>query len=158
MSRQSRKQYFVNGKVQGNLAYRVAMYWFYCLLVVGVMGSCWMVLFDRPGSSVEFFSRLVGQTAPILLASLLLLPIVLLDCVRYSNRFVGPVFRMGRALERLADGQRVHNIEFRKDDFWFEYAQSFNKLNERVIRLEEQLKAAQAENASQAAEEPVAVG
>ena len=143
MPRHSRRQYYVNGKIQGNLAFRVAVYWFYCLLVVGVMGSCWLVLFDRPASSGEFLSRVGGQLIPILLGSVLMLPIVLLDCVRYSNRFVGPIFRLGRAMDRLSDGQRVHNIEFRTSDFWYEYAQTFNRLNERVISLEEQLKAAQ---------------
>ena len=154
MPRKPRRQYFVNSKVQGNLAFRVAMYWLYCLLVVGVMSGCWMVLFDRPGSSGEFLARIGTQTAPILLSSVLLLPLVLFDCVRYSNRFVGPIFRLGRALERLADGERVHNIQFRNGDFWFEYAQSFNRLNERVISLEEQLKAAKTELAELANEEP----
>ena len=152
MPRQARRQYFVNSKVQGNLAFRVAMYWLYCLLVVGIMSSCWMVLFDRPASSGEFLARVGTQTAPILLSSILLLPLVLLDCVRYSNRFVGPIFRLGRALDRLADGQRVHNIEFRSGDFWYEYAQSFNRLNERIISLEEQLKAAQAKTDKSATE------
>lgn len=145
MSRRPRRQYFVNGKVQGNLACRVSLYWLYCLVTVALMSACWMVLFDRPNSSGEFFMRLGAHTAPVLLSSVLLLPLVLLDSVRFSNRFVGPVFRLGRALERLADGQRVHNIQFRANDFWYDYAQSFNRLNERVISLEEQLKAAKAE-------------
>jgi len=143
MPRQSRRQLFVNSKIQGNLVFRVAMYWFYCLLVVGVMSAGWLMLFDRPASAGEFLARIGGRTAPILISSVLLLPLVLMDCVRFSNRFVGPVFRLGRAIDRLADGQRVHNIEFRAGDFWYDYAQSFNRLNERVISLEEQLKAAQ---------------
>jgi nitrogen fixation/metabolism regulation signal transduction histidine kinase len=108
------------------------------------MASCWMVLFDRPASSTEFFVRAWRQTIPTLLASVLLLPLVLLDCVRFSNRFVGPLFRLGRAMDRLADGQRVHNIVFRQGDFWFQLAQTFNRLNERIIQLEQQVKAAQA--------------
>lgn len=145
MARQTRRQYFVHGKVQGSLLCRVSMYWLYCLLTVALMSSCWIVLFDRPASSFDFLARLTSQTVPILISSLLLLPIVLMDCVRFSNRFVGPLFRLGRSLDRLADGQRVHNIEFRKDDFWFDVAQTFNRLNERVILLEEQLKAREVE-------------
>ena len=144
MSRRPRRQFFVNGKVQGSLALRVALYWMYCLVAVGLMTTCWMVLFDRPSSSGEFFARLGAQTLPVLLSSVLLMPLVLLDSIRFSNRFVGPVFRLGRALERMADGQRVQNVQFRSDDFWYEYSQSFNRLNERVISLEEQLKAARA--------------
>ena len=158
MPRQPRRQYFVNSKVQGTLAFRVAMYWFYCLLVVAVMGGCWMVLFDRPASSGEFLARMGGQIAPILLSSVLLLPIVMYDSIRFSNRFVGPIFRLGRAMDRMAEGQRVHNIEFRTSDFWYEYAQTFNRLNERIISLEEQLKAKQSETElPQHTEEPVGV-
>ncbi len=140
MSRSPRRQYLVNNKVQGSLAVRVGIYWLYCLLAVALMASCWMVLFDRPESSAAFIGQLLQRTVPTLLASVLLLPLVLMDSVRFSNRFVGPIFRLGRAMERLGDGQRVHNIEFREGDFWFDFAQSFNRLNERVIRLEEQTK------------------
>ncbi len=159
MPRQPRRQHFVNSKVQGSLALRVVIYWLYCLLAVALMSCCWMVLFDRPATSGEFAARIWERTLPTLLGSLLLLPIVMMDCVRYSNRFVGPIFRLGRALGRLADGQRVHNIEFRDGDFWFEYAQSFNRLNERIIALEEQLKATQSNDDNRMPEEePVAVG
>jgi nitrogen fixation/metabolism regulation signal transduction histidine kinase len=101
------------------------------------------MLFDRPSSPVELFSQLAFQIAPVLLATFLVLPIVLLDCVRFSNRFVGPLFRLSRAMDRLADGDRVHNIEFRQGDFWFSIAQSFNRLNERMIRLDEAAKSRQ---------------
>mgnify|MGYP006908324878 CR=1 FL=1 len=154
MPRQSRRQYFVNGKVQGALACRIALYWFFCLLTVATMTAFWLVLFDRPASAGEFAARMATQTAPVLLSSVLLLPLVILDSVRHSNRFVGPILRLGRALDRMADGQRVHNIEFRNDDFWYEHAQSFNRLNERVIALEEQLKAAQAASSASQDETP----
>jgi hypothetical protein len=141
MPRQNRRQYIINYNVQGSLLARVAMYWVYCLIAVLLTSSCWMVLFNRPASSGEFLGRLAFHTAPVLLGTLLLLPIVLVDCLRFSNRFVGPLFRLSRAMDRLGDGERVHNIEFRQGDFWFHIAQSFNRLNERVIRLEQQQKA-----------------
>jgi len=159
MPRQPRRQYFVNSKVQGSLALRVGVYWLYCLVAVALMNACWLVLFDRPASSGEFAARIWHQTVPTLLGTLLLLPIVMMDCVRFSNRFVGPIFRLGRALDRLADGQRVHNVEFRSTDFWYEYALSFNRLNERVIALEEQLKATPSiDETASPEEQPVAVG
>jgi nitrogen fixation/metabolism regulation signal transduction histidine kinase len=123
------------------------MYWLYCLLTVALMAACWMVLFDRPESSTEYFVRVWRQTIPTLLASVLLLPLVLLDCVRFSNRFVGPLLRLGRAMDRLSEGQRVHNIVFRQGDFWFNLAQTFNRLNERILHLEEQVKASAARDA-----------
>ncbi len=102
-----------------------------------------MWLFDWPKTWGELAGQLLYFAAPLLVATLILLPCVLLDCLRFSNRFVGPLFRLSRAMERLADGERVHNIEFRQGDFWFNIAQTFNRLNERVIRLEQQAKAAE---------------
>lgn len=140
MPRQSRRQYIVNYNVQGSLLVRVALYWVYGLIAVLLTSSCWMLLFDRPTSLAGFLGGLANHTAPVLLGTLFLLPLVLLDCLRFSNRFVGPLFRLSRAMDRLGDGERVHNIEFRQGDFWFHIAQSFNRLNERVIRLERQQK------------------
>lgn len=143
MPRKPRQQFFVNSAVQGSLLCRVAMYWVYCLVAVALSSAVWLVLFNRPASSGELLGQMLGQVVPVLFGTLLVLPIVLLDLVRYSNRFVGPLFRLTRAMDRLADGERVHNIEFRQGDFWFHIAQTFNRLNERTIRLEQQLKAAE---------------
>lgn len=140
MTRKPRRTFLVQGSVQNSLLARVALYWGYFLTATFCAALAWMWLFDRPQSWSELGGRMLYLGAPLLLASSLLLPFVLMDCLRFSHRFVGPLFRLSRAMDRLADGERVHNIEFRQDDFWFNIAQTFNRLNERVIRLEQQTK------------------
>jgi hypothetical protein len=65
-------------------------------------------------------------------ASGLMLPILILDVIRVSHRFVGPMHRLRRALEDLADGKNVPSVKFRKDDFWFDLAEDFNRAAARV--------------------------
>jgi sensor histidine kinase YesM len=143
MPRKPRRTFLVHGSVQLRLLARVGLYWGYFLVTAFVTAMAWMWLFDRPASWGELAARMSYLAAPLLLATALILPFVLLDFLRFSNRFVGPLFRLSRAMDRLADGERVHNVEFRQGDFWFHIAQTFNRLNERVIRLEQQAKSNQ---------------
>ena len=67
-----------------------------------------------------------------LVASLLLLPIVLIDIVRLSNRFAGPLVRLRRSMRALARGEKVQPIHFRGSDFWQEFADEFNAIAARL--------------------------
>lgn len=97
-----RQQLFVDRAVQTSLLFRVAMYWTLCLMAVGLMVACWIVVTERPDSSGELVQRVWQQCGLALLASLVVLPIVLLDCLRLSNRFAGPIQRVRRALRQRA--------------------------------------------------------
>ena len=41
-------------------------------------------------------------------------------------------------MKSLAQGEEVPHVRFRKDDYWHEIAESFNQINERVVRAEEE--------------------
>jgi nitrogen fixation/metabolism regulation signal transduction histidine kinase len=140
MPRKPRRQYFVQGSVQKSLLARIALYFGYLVAASFLAAMLWMAQFDRPDSWNALAGRMLYIGIPLVAAATLLLPIVLFDCLRFSNRFVGPLLRLSRAMDRLADGERVHNIEFRQGDFWFHIAQTFNRLNERIIRMEQQAK------------------
>ena len=79
------------------------------------------------------------QCGPAFIASILLLPLVIVDVLRMSNRFVGPLQRIRRSLRDMAAGRDVPYIAFRKGDFWCELADDVNRLNDRVKRLQVQL-------------------
>ena len=78
-------------KVQGALILRAASYWLYCLLSVTLMMVCWVVIAERPASSTEMWNTVVSRCGPALFASMLLLPVALIDMARMSNRFAGPI-------------------------------------------------------------------
>jgi hypothetical protein len=129
-----RRQLFVDRHVQGALLLRAAGYWLFCLLTVSLMVLCWGVLTGPRAPAAVTLGRLLTTYAPALLASLILLPMVLVDCNRFSNRFVGPLLRFRRTLRQLADGEKVRPIKFREKDYWQDLADTFNDVLERMQR------------------------
>jgi hypothetical protein len=131
-TRNLRHYVFVDPKVQGALVTRAASYWLLCLVTVGLMLLCWRI---AAGPSDLFFSQfrqVLVFYGPAAIASLFLLPLVVLDVIRLSNRFSGPMVRLRRAMRALARGEHVQPIEFREADFWQEFAAEFNTLAARV--------------------------
>lgn|SRR5262245_39344981 len=129
-----RSMFLVDRQVQGALMVRMTFYWLFCLLSIVLMIVCWNVYAGPPRRFVDLFLDLYYRYGPALAASLLLLPIVMMDVVRTSNRFVGPVVRLRTALKELADGRPTQPLNFRDDDFWRDLAVEFNRAAARVAR------------------------
>ena len=131
---------FIDGQLQGALLLRVLLYAFCCLTVVTVMILTWRIAVSGPARIFyKHFDDLWFQYGPVVIALLLLLPLIMIDVVRFSHRFVGPMFRMRRAMKALAAGEPVEPISFRKNDFWHDAAENFNTLLRRVKEQDEQL-------------------
>jgi hypothetical protein len=129
--KQVRRQLFVDPKVQGALVLRVLLYWVVCLITITLMLLCWNVL-RTPRMFYTFLDDMWLQYGPALLASFLLLPVVVVDIIRLSNRFAGPLFRLRRCMRALARGEHVEPIRFREGDFWRDFAEEFNAVLARV--------------------------
>jgi hypothetical protein len=128
----ARKQMFVDPKVQGALARRVVLYWATFLFNVFMMLLCWRIV---TGPARMFYTHLDDMWyfyGPVFLVSLLFLPLVVIDIIRLSNRFAGPMVRLRRAMRELARGEHVEPIRFRDDDFWHDFAEEFNAVAARV--------------------------
>ena len=133
-----RRTHFVDKDVQGALAIRVIVYWAACLwgifcVLAGfpVFVTSWLAPPGVP-SPGEIVADTWSDFWPAMLASLLMLPLLIKDVIRTSNRFVGPFFRLRGAMRKLAEGEPVADIRFRKNDFWYEVAEDFNKIAARV--------------------------
>lgn len=129
---------FVDKGVQGALARRVGLYWMICLWgMFGVLAGFPIVVTLLSGLPN---SPSVGQLLyttwlsfwPTLLASVFVLPVLIWDVLRVSHRFAGPMVRLRHAMRDLADGKDVPPVKFREGDFWTEFADHFNQLNERL--------------------------
>ena len=131
-----RRKQFVDREVQGALVLRVVRYWLVSLFMVGVLTFVgWLYVYPGFGQ-VTGARAIIPMASPILMRALgsvaLLLPIAVLDLISFSNRIVGPMLRLRRAMEELGEGQPVEPIHFRDGDFWNELADAFNVLRERV--------------------------
>jgi hypothetical protein len=134
-----RRQLFVDPKVQGALLLRAIGYWFFCLLTMALSLLLWQ-LFTGPARLFYLhFDDMLYWYGPAAVASLLVLPLVIIDCVRLSNRFAGPLYRLRRELRRLGAGETVKPIHFRDGDFWLEFADEFNAVAKRVEQLNKQI-------------------
>ncbi|MEZ6097894.1 MAG: hypothetical protein R3E01_02875 [Pirellulaceae bacterium] len=126
-----RSKLYIDKKVQGVLAARIVTYWIFCLMGVLLMTLVWTAIRGPKQPSSELFRDLLVTFFPALGTSLVLLPIVLMDAFRVSNRFVGPIYKLRQGLQDLAEGKAVEPISLRREDFWGDVVEAYNAMLER---------------------------
>lgn len=122
-----RRHFFVDRKVQGALLVRGVGYWAYCVVALTTIILTWDILTNPNQTLFESFREMWPLLARAIIASLILLPILAIDVVRFSNRFAGPIVRMRNTMLRAAGGEEVEPLAFRSDDYWHELSQAFNQ-------------------------------
>ncbi len=127
-SRHQRKKFWVQQPIQGGLAVRCTMYWFFCLCTIFLFVAIATTFSGDLKSAGEMFAGIWGQYSTAVLASVFLLPLVIWDLIKFSHRVVGPILRLERELRKLADGQPVQELHFRNNDFWHSLADQFNRV------------------------------
>ena len=154
-----RRKLFVDPKVQGTLLFRAFIYWGFCLLALATMLLCWQVATGPTRLFYLHVDAMWRYFGPAVIGSMLLLPIVLVDIIRVSNRFAGPVYRLRRAMRQLAQGEEFQPIHFRDNDFWQDFANEFNALAQQHQQLREQAEGGSREHTKKSTEwaEPVGV-
>src|ERR1700761_7755396 len=122
MTFRKRRQKFVDAKVQGALARRIIFHWLvFVLIAFGV--TLFLQLLSDPFRPVSENVRIMWMTqGPLMLVMVFLLPVFVLDTVKLSHRFAGPIINLRRALKEVAAGQPARKIQFRKTDFWQDLA------------------------------------
>jgi len=124
--RRTRK--LVDYEVQSSLVVRLCLHWALFIVATAIAMFLWIRLVESPVDSLaETAKRFWNTFLPLLIVSLALLPVFVLDAVKLSNRFTGPIFRLRRTLASLAAGQTVRPLEFRSNDFWRSLAEDFNR-------------------------------
>jgi hypothetical protein len=139
-----RRIFLSDVKVQGALMLRVFAYWLYCLFTISMLLIWWELFTSKSRPFFELLGDVYLRFLPVAAASLLVLPLVMMDILRISNRFAGPARRLKNALRDLGNGKPVANITFRDNDFWKEMAVEFNRVNDRMNEFEARLNPASA--------------
>jgi hypothetical protein len=87
------------------------------------------VLLGSPGQTwAQRISSQLGYSFFLGIVVLSLLPAFMLDSIRFSNRFVGPLARMRRAMRELSEYGNTEELRFRDGDFWADAASEFNEM------------------------------
>lgn len=131
-----RRQLFVDRTVQGGMILRCLLYWLTCLATTFVLLFFWSLLTGPARLGWMTIDQLWFQYGPAFVASMLLFPLILWDLLKMSNRFTGPMLRVRRELKRLARGEHVNPLFFRRGDCWRDMADDFNRVLSRVKELE----------------------
>jgi hypothetical protein len=95
---------------------------------MGMLTSMGVAISMPDTSFDERWSRFTFVFGPAVLAALLILPLFLFDCIRYSNRFAGPLKRLSEQLKQLAETGHAEPISIRENDFWSHLVTGFNRL------------------------------
>ncbi len=152
---QRRKLLWVEPKLQGGLVLRAVMHWAICLLSVGTILIIGAAFSDLHAPVAAVTQMIQNYLFPALLVSLLVLPIIVWDTIRHSNRMVGAVTRLRHALERLADGETTSPLIVREGDCWKTMADQFNRIALRLEELESASEEAHEKTSSRRQEEVV---
>jgi len=128
-----RKKTVIDREVQYGVASKVALHWavfFFCnFLCLGI----WVVLFELPeGTWSEIFGTSFERFFPVLVISVVLMPIFVLDTLKLTNRFAGPISRLRTELKNAGQGRPVNRLHFRTNDYWLEIAEDFNRLAQKA--------------------------
>ncbi|HEX3870110.1 MAG TPA: hypothetical protein VHV77_06730 [Pirellulales bacterium] len=127
-----REQLFVCPTLQGRLVLRVLLYWLACITLTWMSMLAWRMFVDPEAPLVDHVRALSGYLIAAMATGLILLPVLIVDVVHLSNKFFGPLVRLRAAMRRLATGERVMPLHFRRGDFWHEFAVEFRDLADRI--------------------------
>ncbi len=124
-----RSQKLIDYEVQSSLVVRLCIHWTMFVVATAIAMFLWVRLFESPVDTMaETTNKFLSICIPLLIVAIALLPVFVLDAVKLSNRFTGPIFRLRRTLAALAEGKSVRPLEFRTNDFWRSLANDFNRV------------------------------
>ena len=132
MKRDKRFRLFADAKLQSSLCLRVACYWLICQATLSV--TLLALLSFETASAANSTGSPWRLIIPGLLASLVVLPLVLLDLLLFSNKFAGPMVRFRRYLRELNQGQEHGPIHFRRGDYYLDLCEQFNRFREKQTK------------------------
>ena len=131
-SRPQRRQKFIDSKVQGALARRIIFHWLVFIAVASVTALLLQVLSDPFRPAGEHVENLWYTHGPFLIVMVFLLPVFVIDTIKISHRFAGPIYSLRRTMREIADGQPQRELKFRDGDFWHELANDYNAMIARL--------------------------
>ncbi len=132
MSRPQRRQKLIDSKVQGALARRIIFHWLVFLAVASAAALLLQVLSDPFRPTGEHIENLWFTHGPFLVVMVFLLPVFVIDTVKISHRFAGPIYSLRRTMREVADGNPPRKLKFREGDFWHELADDYNAMIARL--------------------------
>jgi len=132
MSHPDRKKTYVDPQVQGALVRRLVCHWIGFFAVTSLIAFSLQVMTNPFRSFDQHIEQLWWTHGPFLLVMVFMLPVFVIDTVRLSNRFTGPIYRLRQTIRSIGKGEPTRPLKFRDFDFWQGLAEDFNQMVERL--------------------------
>lgn len=128
-----RNKLFIDAPVQIMLVTRVLSHWvvFFFLFFLTLL-TIEYFLRDPALTIFDCMKSVVSKHSMLILVSIALLPVFLYDTIKMSHRFAGPIYRLRKNLNALANGNPVEEINFRDKDFWADLSVDFNEVAKKL--------------------------
>lgn len=132
MSVPERKQTYVDPQVQGALVRRLILHWLGFFVTASIVTFVLQVLSNPLIPISAHAEELWWTQGPFLIVMVFLLPMFVLDTIKLSHRFAGPIYRLRKTIQDVAAGQAPRRLKFRDFDFWQGLADDYNKMIDRL--------------------------
>jgi hypothetical protein len=116
------------------------LHWVAFFFVASMSVVVLQALLGDPSESLA--NRLKAEAGEFIFMGVVLLclfPAFILDTIRFSNRFVGPIARLRRFLRELGRDKKFNRLAFRDNDFWADIAEEYNRVVELMRNQEEEI-------------------
>jgi hypothetical protein len=134
MSKASRSKLVIEPAIQYSLVRQLIVQWTVHIVSAVALLTLLQVLLGglfRPWR--YHFDRIWPLAASLVITLLFLAPTFILNSLKLSNRFVGPIHRLRQQLRQIAEGQACDQLKFRRGDYWQELASEMERALE-VLR------------------------
>lgn len=127
-----RKKLYVD-ELQMTIIVRTILQWYFymsAILLVVCLGAVWM---NPEELAIKYVFKSFVYFSPGVIASVILLPLVIYDMLKATNRIAGPVYRLRNEMNKLSSGSRVTALKFRDGDNFQGLAGDFNVIAEQLM-------------------------
>jgi hypothetical protein len=128
---EERKKVWVD-RFQTKLTLRIAGYLVVFFVVFSNCLFAWKMWDEGPIDPAAQFVDTLRSNAHVFVLLLVLVPVMAWDTIRFSHKLVGPLVRIRRTMQAIADGQPVRPIKLREGDYPTELRDDFNKMLEEL--------------------------
>ena len=128
-----RQRLYIDPIVQGLLIRRVLLHWL-CFATT-VLLTLTLIEFWAGNASLnplEHLQSVVSRHLFFFIVLAAMLPVFVMDMVRVSHRFSGPLSRLRQSLRTVANGGNFQPIRLREKDFLQDLTDDYNQMMERL--------------------------
>jgi methyl-accepting chemotaxis protein len=129
---QRRRRVIADVTTQRALAMRMVMHCMLFMVVGGVLVSVNEYLADSSMNSQQLRESLTRNLVSFACTVIALLPLLIYDSMKLSNRVVGPICRLRDTIRKISRNEPVAPLSFRTDDYWQDLPREFNTMMERI--------------------------